>query len=387
MRSYSSSKSSSKSGSGLAPCETLVIAFGGLQQRFGGGHGGGVAPYEFVKSCQRAGATHALFVRDPTRSWYCRGVGGAKADDEEDAAVTPAMEGSESFDGMIAALRKEVKRLQPTRVVTIGSSMGGYAAVRAGLALSVDIAVAFSPQVLISPEMRRGASLDPMHFDELLSWLRVVGEVEGFELTPLTDAARRAPVGCTTRLEVHAGSSEAGDVHEAELLVAAVEEEARKRSSSSSGSKRGDGGGASVPTATLTVHPNRDHNLVIDLRDNGELHTMLQSWLQPSAATSAGMRATSSLDKLQARCEASPHDSTLAFDLAQALLDASQPSNALVAIDKAITLKPINGEAWVVRANILNALKRYIDAAFTLQETLSCWARSSARRPIVRMTR
>ena len=52
---------------------TMIITFAGLQQRVGGGHGGGVAPHEFVKSCRKAGAEFALFARDQLRSWYLRG--------------------------------------------------------------------------------------------------------------------------------------------------------------------------------------------------------------------------------------------------------------------------------------------------------------------------
>ena len=36
--------------------------------------------------------------------------------------------------------------------------------------------------MLISPEERQAEALEPMHFDELLSWLRVVGAVERFDL-------------------------------------------------------------------------------------------------------------------------------------------------------------------------------------------------------------
>lgn len=183
------SRGGASRGAAEGACDTMVIAFGGLQQRVGGGHGGGVPPYEFVRSCQRAGARHALFVRDPTRSWYLRGVsgddGGASDVGGVAGARLRAAGGSWSFGGMVSALRAEVRRLRPRRVVTIGSSMGGYAAVRAGIELGVDLAIAFSPQVLVDPTARTQAALGSMHFDDLLSWLRVVGGVEGFDLTSL----------------------------------------------------------------------------------------------------------------------------------------------------------------------------------------------------------
>ncbi|KOO27292.1 aspartyl asparaginyl beta-hydroxylase [Chrysochromulina tobinii] len=196
-------------------CETMVIAFGGLQQHIGGGHSGGMPPHEFVRSCTKAGARYALFVRDASRSWYCRGLG--------DGAFGDAAAG-DTFESMVAGLRAEIDRLAPARVVTIGSSMGGYAAIRAGIALNADRAVAFSPQVLLHPDERRGAALEPMHFDELLSWLRLAASAEGFAMRSLVEAVREAPPSIFTAVEVHVGASEHGDVYEAERLQAAVDE-------------------------------------------------------------------------------------------------------------------------------------------------------------------
>lgn len=45
--------------------------------------------------------------------------------------------------------------------------MGGYAAVRAGIALNAHTALAFSPQVLLDTAERRGHCLPEMMFDEV----------------------------------------------------------------------------------------------------------------------------------------------------------------------------------------------------------------------------
>lgn len=181
MRSYARPEPEGEQAAGDGA--TLVIAFGGLQQRLGGGAGGGVPPYEFVRSCQKAGARHSLFVRDATRSWYCRGLGigsveertrGGDGDGGGGGGV--AWRETSTFDAMVEELRAEIAALAPSRVVTIGSSMGGYAAVRAGIALNAHTVIAFSPQVLIEPSARKAAGLDPMHFDDLLSWLFVVSD-------------------------------------------------------------------------------------------------------------------------------------------------------------------------------------------------------------------
>ena len=88
-----------------------------------------------------AGATHALFCRDTFQAWYCRGTPDARTG---------------GFAAVVAALRSEIDALRPARVVTIGASMGGYAAVRAALALGADELLAFSHMLILG--LRRGPS-------------------------------------------------------------------------------------------------------------------------------------------------------------------------------------------------------------------------------------
>eukprot|EP00966_Prymnesium_polylepis_P243367 5627911-Prymnesium_polylepis.1 len=107
---------------GIGEGGTLVIAFAGADAALGGGIKGGVPSHEFVRACRRAGVRRAIFVRDVLRSWYLRGVGhetmpGAAAGD-----VAEETEGS--FEGMLELLRGEIASVRPTRLVTIGSSMG-----------------------------------------------------------------------------------------------------------------------------------------------------------------------------------------------------------------------------------------------------------------------
>jgi pimeloyl-ACP methyl ester carboxylesterase len=250
MRSYESNRSESG--------DTIVIAFGGLQQHVGGGRGGGVPPYEFVRSCCSAGARYALFVRDPTRCWYCRGLGDG---------ASSAIAASHSFEQMVEVLREEIAAVRPRRIVTIGSSMGGYAAIRAGLLLNADIAVAFSPQVFIDPNHRRSVGLRRVPIDDNLEWLQIVAATMGYGLPNLVEAVRSAPTTARTRLEVHVGGLDANDVREAQLLRAAVEERAQLI------------GHTSGLRIKLAVHHGSEHNLVVELRDKGQLHEMLRGWL------------------------------------------------------------------------------------------------------------
>ena len=241
---------------------TLLICFAGADANLGGGIRGGVPSHEFVASCRRAGVSHAIFVRDCLRAWYTRGIGTTELLAGAEAAETGTFDeelASRSFAGVVSHLRSEIDDLSPSRVVTIGSSMGGYAAVRAGIALEAHTAVAFSPQVLIDAALREGRQLGEQPFDGLLRTLRTTADAAGVPLPSLDDCVRDASPSCSTSIELHAGSLEVGDVAEAMLLVDAVE--ARSRSGLS---------------CTLTVHEGRDHNLVKEMRDEGELHSLLR---------------------------------------------------------------------------------------------------------------
>ena len=114
---------------GEGRAEVLLVAFAGLM-----GGGGGVPHHEFVGACTRTGVSHALFLKDPLKSWYLFGL------DTDDCA---------SFDSVVQVIAAEVRALQPRRLVIVGVSMGAYAAVRAGVALGAAAVLALAPQVTI----------------------------------------------------------------------------------------------------------------------------------------------------------------------------------------------------------------------------------------------
>ena len=260
-----------------APCGTLVVAFAAL-----GGGTAGVARHEFVGACRRCGASHALFVRDARRSWYLLGLG------EHGGA---ALSGREGFDSVVDAVEREVAALRPARVVVVGASMGGYAAIRAGIALRAESVVAFSPQVFIDREERSRLALPPSSFDADLSRVQAGCAQRGMTRLPSAidallgssavlgagsadgEAAEVAAVGCAVlgtkmgavgraaercpRIEVHVGSGAAGDVREAKLLCEAL-------------ARSGHGAACS-----MDVHPHCGHMLVGDLRNRGALDVLL----------------------------------------------------------------------------------------------------------------
>ena len=265
------------------PGTTLLIAFAGLAGRLGGAGGvraggdrhkeglhAGMPSHEFVASCRRAGISHTLFCRDPHQCWYLRGLGEHRAN---------------GFDDTIATLRAEVDALRPTRVVTIGASMGGYAAIRAALAIAADVAIAFSPTVLIDSTERANAALPAMPFDDLLRQLKRVLWLEDTPMTSLVSVAARvsASSSAPTLIEVHVGANEEGDCREAKLLRDSILAAPHER--------------AMCADVQVHVWPGCDHNVVTSLRDDGTLHAILEQHCTPLSSASKE-QGTSTLDSV-----------------------------------------------------------------------------------------
>ena len=110
----------------------LVIAFGGLGRRMG------MPVFEFLGQIRDVSASVVL-CRDKRRAWYHRGI-------------RDVGDGIDDLTRVLAGLRE---RSEARRVVTVGTSAGGYAALLFGCLLEADVAVAFAPQTFINPEARR----------------------------------------------------------------------------------------------------------------------------------------------------------------------------------------------------------------------------------------
>jgi hypothetical protein len=76
-----------------------------------------------------------ILVRDVLNMWYHRGVPGLGAD----------------LDEVAGGLRALIEAIRPSRIVSIGQSMGGYAAILFGMMLGVDRIVAFGPLSHLDP--------------------------------------------------------------------------------------------------------------------------------------------------------------------------------------------------------------------------------------------
>lgn len=116
-----------------APSPVLVVVFGGLASSFGG-----TPPFEFLRVLNCAGPARKLFFRDDHQAWYHRGVRGV----------------SNSIGGVEAEIRRVIGTMKPSKVVMLGSSAGGYAALLFGRRIGASEVHAFGPQTFISPGLR-----------------------------------------------------------------------------------------------------------------------------------------------------------------------------------------------------------------------------------------
>jgi hypothetical protein len=100
-----------------------VIAFGGLMQ------GLGAPEFEFFNTfnCLRMSA---MFVRDPRQSWYSKPIPGL----------------GETTDEIAQTIRRLAdEHFRERKIVTIGNSMGAYAAMVFGVLCDFNSALRFSP--------------------------------------------------------------------------------------------------------------------------------------------------------------------------------------------------------------------------------------------------
>lgn len=189
---------------------TVVIAFGGIHTRMGG-----IPPYEFFGQLDGLDIDR-VFVRDLDQAWYQNGIRGI-ADNITDAAKG------------LAELRDH------ERVVCVGCSAGGFAAILFGQLIDADETHAFGPQTVIAKRALR--RMGDRRWDRYLKpvWKHVGTLLDvGLELDNVT---------------VHYGTDDRLDVVHAERLAG---------------------------LAKLVPYEGLGHELTRTLRDRGELQTILR---------------------------------------------------------------------------------------------------------------
>ncbi len=139
---------------------TLLIAFGGMRGNIG------MPPFEFF-SMTRDLSVKRMFVRDLHQAWYHRGT----------------RRHGTTLLGLSNSLRDLLEQREVERLVVVGNSAGGYAALAFGTLLGADAVLAFAPQTVLEPDVlaamgdrRWNAYLDPLvasgHLDPRFSDLR-----------------------------------------------------------------------------------------------------------------------------------------------------------------------------------------------------------------------
>lgn len=113
-----------------ADSDILLITFGGMAhlQKI---------PFEFQRVTQGLPVKH-LAVRDLRQLWYQAGLPGI----------------SENVWGTVEYLQQFINIEKPMRIMTLGSSMGGYAALLFGHQLDADVSITFAPKTIIDPVWR-----------------------------------------------------------------------------------------------------------------------------------------------------------------------------------------------------------------------------------------
>ena len=164
-------------------CEVLVITFGSLTLDHAGRRTHADAQFEFVGTLRRLRVTHALHVRDRQQSWFLRGG----------RTATNGRIGE--YEALLALLRRERDDLGAPAVVTVGQSMGGYAAIRAAIGLGARASVAFGPQVFLRPESRALLELPWQVCEIRLATMRAGGGTPMASLVDTLHAAAEEAAG------------------------------------------------------------------------------------------------------------------------------------------------------------------------------------------------
>ncbi len=107
----------------------LLIAFGGIAGAMG------IPPFEFF-NLTRDLDINKIYIRDLSQTWYHSGLPGI----------------SKNIDETASFLKRTINESSIEKVIVIGNSMGGYAAILFGMLIQADVIHAFAPHTNISDE-------------------------------------------------------------------------------------------------------------------------------------------------------------------------------------------------------------------------------------------
>lgn len=242
----------------------LMIVFGGLDQMLGSCPDG-LPPFEFcniLKYKVKPDNCSVLFVRDRQKCWYLRGVHGE----------------SEDVHSTVAFFQREADRIGVDRIITLGSSMGGYAAILYGHLLHAEQAIAFGPQLFLDKSHRNclGDSRWKTGLDDLSCGLER-------KFRRFLNVRNLLPFNCA--VTIHCGAR-CQDIDQAKGLcsIAAACVTRVKRN------RRKEGLLAGMGIVGVFAHEEGGHAIVTTMRNNGNLELLLKQIISTVlSATPAGV--------------------------------------------------------------------------------------------------
>lgn len=131
----------------ISNSEALVIVFSGMSTRLS------MPPAEFLRTFIKK-ELNLMFVKDFRQCWYQKGLLGI----------------SDSIDETIAFFKQEMSKHNFKKIICVGTSAGGYAAILFGTMLNADEILAFSPQSKVNRDIFRnfkstGSSIKDIDFN------------------------------------------------------------------------------------------------------------------------------------------------------------------------------------------------------------------------------
>lgn len=206
-----------RSRQGSIPGRHAFIAFGGISIRLG------MPVFEFFRTLTSLGID-VLFIRDPNQGWYQRPIPGLGNRASEIAENIMALTGT----------------LFPNReIITVGNSMGGYAALMFGCLCGFAKVLAFCPQTFISPELRS------KHGD-----LRWQEQLTSIEIQEIGDVKQLLNDSEGLETHIYVGKDQPLDLLHAERLTG-------------------------VKNVNVYLVDNCGHNVAQYLRDSGQLNEII----------------------------------------------------------------------------------------------------------------
>ena len=200
---------------------TIMIAFGGLARSFGG-----VPGFEFLTSLSDI-PVQRIFLADPAGLWYQKGIPGMGDN------VWEVAENLKRFCTLNGA----------KRIVTLGNSAGGFAAILFGALIGADEVHAFAPKTRLVDDR------DYRDVEELRELHRRIGPDRS--MLDLCDFLLQNELN-SARIFIHFPKRDRMDAYHARNL-------------------------AGVPNVKLIGYPWRDHYLIGALRKNGSLKSLLSA--------------------------------------------------------------------------------------------------------------